>query len=65
MYVCKGCGKRFEKPRTTIGSRDYWNECPYCGNSNFRSLKYDELKLEEKTLEQRVEDIERILGIRN
>lgn len=64
MYICKKCKYRFKEPHTTIGSGDCWDTCPNCGSEDYRELKYKELKLEDKTLEQRVQDIEKILKIR-
>jgi len=63
MYICNSCNKRFKKAHVTLTSMGSYYECPSCDSSNYRELEYEELKHSEKTLEQRVFDIEKKLRI--
>ena len=62
MYICNDCKRKFKEPNATIGSGDYWYRCPWCSSENYRKLEYSELIVADKTLEQRIGDIEKIVG---
>ena len=60
------CNNRYKEPYTIIGSYTNYNQCPSCKVDFSYSIEipYIELKLEEKSIEERICDIEIKLGIR-
>lgn len=58
MYVCKSCDKRFDKPKTVIGSGDYYLMCPFCSSENYRELDPQDLTFLERIREHRKKDLE-------